>query len=131
VAPPKKTVQQYETEAYKTGSCLIAATCVPARKLYQLRHGAVPIGLCVLHTCDVPRCINDKHHFLGTKKDNTQDAVRKGRHSGFRKGGVRFSGKHTLSAKNRIGAATKKRWANKAYREKLRKAHQKVNNVCS
>jgi predicted XRE-type DNA-binding protein len=36
-------------------------------------------ALCVLHRCDNPLCCNPDHLFLGTKKDNTQDAMRKGR----------------------------------------------------
>lgn len=33
----------------------------------------------VLHRCDVRRCINPAHLFLGTPKDNTLDMLRKGR----------------------------------------------------
>ena len=32
------------------------------------------------HTCDDGRCVNPDHIFIGTAKDNTQDAVKKGRH---------------------------------------------------
>lgn len=41
--------------------------------------GAIPLGQCVLHRCDNPKCINPEHLFLGTKKDNSQDCLRKGR----------------------------------------------------
>lgn len=33
----------------------------------------------VLHRCDNPPCFRPSHLFRGTKKDNTQDALRKGR----------------------------------------------------
>lgn len=41
--------------------------------------GSIPDGLCVLHKCDNRACCNPDHLFIGTKKDNTQDCIRKGR----------------------------------------------------
>lgn len=46
---------------------------------FELHKKRVPVGLCVLHRCDVPPCVNPSHLFLGTKKDNTQDMFSKGR----------------------------------------------------
>jgi hypothetical protein len=37
--------------------------------------------LRVLHRCDVRRCCNPEHLFLGTDADNIHDMVTKGRHS--------------------------------------------------
>lgn len=49
------------------------------RAAWMLTHGALPDGLCVLHRCDVPPCVNPDHLFVGTHADNTADMLAKGR----------------------------------------------------
>lgn len=46
---------------------------------WLLFKGVIPIGFHVLHSCDVKRCINPSHLFLGTPQDNMQDKHFKGR----------------------------------------------------
>lgn len=51
------------------------------RVAYELWKGA-PGELFVCHKCDNPPCCNPDHLFLGTAKDNFEDAVAKGRMTG-------------------------------------------------
>lgn len=62
--------------AYKNGKTFMA---IGSRVAWELFRGPVPEGLCVLHTCDVRHCVNPEHLFLGTKRDNSDDMIRKGR----------------------------------------------------
>lgn len=61
---------------------------------YQVHVGPVAEGLDVCHKCDNPSCINPKHLFLGTRKENMQDSKRKGRQNP-----ARAKGEETGSSK--------------------------------
>ena len=49
------------------------------RVSWTLYRGAIPDGLCVLHKCDTPPCVNPDHLFLGTQAQNVKDMHDKGR----------------------------------------------------
>ncbi len=46
---------------------------------YILKNGPIRNVLKVCHHCDIPLCVNPKHLFLGTQKENMRDCVNKGR----------------------------------------------------
>lgn len=50
----------------------------PASRLsWMLQKGKIPKNWVVCHRCDYPPCVNIDHLFIGTHKDNTQDASKK------------------------------------------------------
>ena len=83
------------TSANKAGSCIIKVSCTTRtryarstlngqrdsahRNAWRIRYGEIPDGMCVLHHCDNPPCVNPAHLFLGTQADNIRDMMLKGR----------------------------------------------------
>ena len=55
------------------------------RASYKEFIGDIPEGMLICHHCDTPLCVNPKHLFSGTCKDNHQDRERKKRGSNSKK----------------------------------------------
>lgn len=57
------------------------------RFVYQECFGEIPKGIVVRHKCDNPSCINPEHLELGTPKENSRDAIIRGRNAKGAKNG--------------------------------------------
>lgn len=51
------------------------------RVTWEHFRGPIPEDRQVNHTCDVPRCVNPNHLYLGKQADNIRDMVERGRES--------------------------------------------------
>ena len=82
--PTKDGCWLWRSSLYGNGyGCLtIKGELVGAHHIsWKLHYGNIPKGMCVLHKCDNPPCVNPKHLWLGTPADNTKDSIRKRRFS--------------------------------------------------
>lgn len=82
----------------------LGSAVVASRFAYETWVGPVDSGLYVCHTCDNPPCINPKHLFVGTPRENSLDASRKGR----------AAAKLTASEVRRIRRLRREGWTLKA-----------------
>lgn len=54
-------------------------TYIASRVSFVIYKGTIPNGLCILHSCDIPSCVNPDHLRLGTHLENIQDMISKKR----------------------------------------------------
>lgn len=59
--------------------CINYKKIVAHRISWIIHNGTIPKEKQVLHKCDVRRCVNIEHLFLGTNEDNIADKVKKNR----------------------------------------------------
>lgn len=96
------------------------------RLAYAVAKGSIPPALFVCHTCDNRICVNPSHLFLGTSRDNAQDALQKGRlHKPYEPGKLRPCRKgHPVTEENRTRTGQKSRCRTCAldyYKERYRR----------
>ncbi len=70
------------------------------RIAYLLENGEFDKTKCVLHRCDTKACVNPKHLWSGTLKDNSQDCKNKGRTARGDKNGARLYPERILRGDN-------------------------------
>lgn len=82
------------------------------RYAFQLAYGPIPVGMLVLHTCDVGICVRPDHLYLGTAKDNARDRDSRGRANtarGEKAGGAKLTGSQVLQIRESYGRGNKQR----------------------
>lgn len=52
---------------------------IASRVSFKLFKGDIPKGFYVCHKCDNPSCVNPKHLWVGTQKQNVLDCIKKNR----------------------------------------------------
>lgn len=85
------------------------------RYSWLLHNGLIPHGLCVLHKCDNRACVRPDHLFLGTKRDNTQDMLFKGRQrnlgilKGQQHGEAKLTNEDVMRIRSEVAAGRKQK----------------------
>src|SRR5205814_9757115 len=88
------------------------------RASWMLFKGQIKKGYDICHKCDIKPCIKPSHLFQGTRKDNMQDASKKGRlnvphtnHQGENHSGAKLTNREVLKIYSQKGKVPHKKLA--------------------
>lgn len=104
----------------KQWSPLMRRSTLAHRVAWEKVHGEIPPGVCVLHHCDNPPCVNVDHLYLGSRADNARDRTERDRH-GFKK-------YYTEEERKAAAREIARQWRldnPERHRENLRRFHEK------
>ena len=104
------------------------------RFAYELEVEPIPKGVCVLHSCDVRACCNPLHLHLGTRTQNSREAVERNRMARGNKVRSRWGETHpraklTEAQVRRIRSLHTRGWTYKALGEQFKVTHQAIHYV--
>lgn len=95
---------------------------------FELHHGPIPVGLCVLHSCDNKICVRPDHLHSGTHKKNMEEAVQRGRMKPWARGITHCKRGHEFTPENthirKDGTGRKCRICNRLSTANTRARHQ-------
>lgn len=70
------------------------------RLVWTILRGSIPLGLFVLHKCDIRCCVNPEHLYIGDQVDNIGDALARDRIQGRNRGITHCHRGHEFTSEN-------------------------------
>jgi hypothetical protein len=100
------------------------------RVSFLIHYGFMPKRCCVCHTCDNVLCVNPKHLWLGTIKQNNLDMVKKKRHArGEGHGEAKLTEKRVRAIRNKYKQGYTQRQISKIHRVDFRIIHNIIKRI--